>query len=162
MKAVKWFARKWTGYQICIGAAKEGDNYTHCIPLRDTGEFGGYSNKRLTLRIVKMATEAAESLGFPDPFWRDSEGKITMAPKHEAKKGTSRTFHPDVAKKHDVASHIAAHEAIISELKEGNIKPIGDVKVVDGPASDGSGLDAQTATLEYAFVHGKPAKDVQV
>ncbi len=78
--------------------------------------------------------------------------------KHEAKFGKSRTFHPDALKKNDVASHIAAHEAIIAELKAGNIVPAADVKVVDGPTFNG--MDTQTATTEYAFVHGKPAKDV--
>jgi hypothetical protein len=78
---MKYFVREWKGYQICIGpdANAEGDPYEHCIPLRDTGEFGGYSTTRLTTKAKRTATEAAISLGFQEPFWRNREGKITMA-----------------------------------------------------------------------------------
>ncbi len=85
-----------------------------------------------------------------------------MELKHEAKKGKSRTFHPDTLKKHDAESHIAAHEAIIAELKAGNIRPVGEVRVGDCMASDGGGEHAQIAVIEYAFVHGAPAKDVTI
>jgi hypothetical protein len=86
---LKWFVRRWSGYQICIGpdAEKEGDKYEWCIPLRDTGEFGGLSTTKLTTRAKRTATKAAISLGFNEPFWRNSKGKVTMAQPLHAKHG---------------------------------------------------------------------------
>jgi len=81
--AMNWFVRRWSGYQVCIGpdANQEGDPYEHCIPLRDTGEFGGYSNSRLNHVVVSTAFKAAYMLGFKEPFWRNREGRVFMQKK---------------------------------------------------------------------------------
>lgn len=133
---MKWFVRKFTGYQICIGpdAEKEGDDYTHCIPLRESGEFGGYSTKRLTSKVKRAAVQAAESLGFSDPFWKDRKGKITMV--HKAKIPHAKTaFKADGAP--DWHAIHAALETVKEQEESGHYK-------ITGTATEKQNADGST------------------
>lgn len=91
---MKWFAERFSGWIIRIGpdAHQRPDPYLYALPFSDDGEFVGVSTSRLNCEAVRVATDAARTLGFEAPRWQHKE-KITMAhqslhSKHGAKLGT--------------------------------------------------------------------------
>lgn len=138
---MRWFAERFTGWIIRIGpdAYQRPDPYLWALPLSDHGEFVGVSTKRLNSEAVRVATQAAKSLGFEVPHWLHKE-KI-MTHKH-AKHGDGKK--PDGTLDQTVVqSNVAEY---LDAMKSGKVQilAVGDPLPVPGM----DGVSAKTFLIK--------------
>lgn len=141
--SLPWFAERFTGWLVRIGAKKRPDPYTHCLPLSDAGEFVGVNTVNpLTVKIVRTAKEAGRQLlEGKEPYWR-----------HRPKQEITMALPSDVQAAVDAA--IAAAQASVSDavdaLTSGAAQMIAAAAALGGKADEHPALDEVVTDLSQA------------